>query len=651
MKIRSVGSNQRRVQREVKSFSGGVNRLLEEARIGFNEAKEATNLMQVQDGLWKPRWGTQYYGLELPANCDGANEFVKSDGTTEIIAIAGGKAYKSSDGGTWTEVTGATFTPDKQCFFLQISSYLYIANGTDNLARYNGTVLTTYTEINAPTGLAGTRAGLSDGTISEYAEVTAINDIGETIGSTEAIVTVNKLRDQWTTGDKITWAWNPVSGATGYQLYISEISGGESLVAAVTGTSYLDDGSAEINPYVETPIANTTGAPKFKSMCVSGNRIWATGDPDNPFTVYWSGTGKQDMGKFSDFYGGGDVALERGGREKPVSVVHYQTGVGDGRATVLCSTPEGKGSVWQISISQATVGDYSFSVPTASKVVGSSGTDSQLSVVADNNNIWFFNRRGFFTLGPEKNYYGILRTNELSSRIRPYIRGLVGSKINTICGYFYDAKVFFSIPTSTSGNNRIIYYDTERMNWVVDWSIGAKQFLQYTDSSGNTHLLYVPINGKQLIEFSEDFQGDLGVAFNTIYTSGRWALSKLWKDFLKLKKVFIKLGNPRGAINFEISGSTKNGGFTSIGSSTITSRYSMTGMGYDLMGDVLMGDSIGYPTSFSDSADPRYIKVNKKLRDIQLRLTTNSIDADYTLQSFIFDGLQLNTNPPSSWKI
>ena len=283
--------------------------------------------------------------------------------------------------------------------------------------------------------------------------------------------------------------------------------------------------------------------------------------------------------------------------------------------------------------------------------MGSSGTDSQLSVIADNNNIWFFNRRGFFTLGPEKNYYGILRTNELSSRIRPYVRGLVGSKIDKVCGYFYDAKIFFSVPTSSSGNNRIIYYDTERMNWVVDWSIGAKQFLEYTDTSGNTHFLYVPVSGTKLIELSEGIQGDLGVAFNTTYISGRWPLSKLWKDFIKLKKVFIKLGNPRGSINFEVAGSTKSGGFTSIGSSTITPQYSMTGVGFDLMGGVQMGDSSGFPTTFSDSADPRYIKINKKLRDIQIRLTTNSLDADYTLQSFIFDGLQLNTNPPSSWKI
>lgn len=650
MKIKGTSSGQRRIQQEIKNFSGGVNRLLEEARIGFNEAKEATNLIQVQDGLWKPRWGSAYYGAELPATCDGAKEFVKTDGTTELVAVAGGKAYKSSDGGSWTEITGATFTSGIQCFFMQISGYLYITNGTDNLARYNGSVLSTYNSISAPTGLAGARTGLSDGTVSEYAEVTAVNEIGETVGSTEAILTINKPRDQWTTGEKITWTWNTVSGASSYQIYISEVSGNETLLASATNPSYIDDGTVAINPYVEPPLSNTTAAPKFKAMEVSGNRIWGTNDPDSPFTVYFSGTG-QDMGKFSDFYGGGWVNLERGGRETPRAVKHYQSGTGDGRATILCSTPEGKGAVWQISIASATVGDYSFSVPTAIKVVGSSGTDSQLSVVADNNNIWFFNRRGFFTLGPEKNYYGLLRTNELSSRIRPYVRGLVGSKIDTVCGYFYDAKIFFSVPTSSTGNNRIIYYDTERMNWVVDWSVGAKQFLEYTDSSKNTHFLYVPVGGDRLVELSEDIQGDFGVAFNTTYISGRWPLSKLWKDFIKLKKVYIKLGNPRGSINFEVAGSTKSGGFTSIGSSTITPQYSMTGMGYDLMGGIQMGDSSGFPTTFSDSSDPRYIKINKKLRDIQIRLTTNSLDADYTLQSFIFDGLQLNTNPPSSWKI
>lgn len=645
-------SSQVRKEWEINKFNGGVNRVLEEARIGQNEAKEATNLMQVQDGLWKPRWGTEVYGGTHEASIDGAAEYVNTDGTTELITVANGKVWKSTDGGALTQITGASFTAGNQCYFIQIAGFLYIANGVDNLARYNGTTLSTYNALSAPTGLSISRTGLASGIYNYYAQVTAINTIGETVGSTEASLAggMNRPRDQWTASDSVTLSWNAVASATTYQVYISDTTGYETLLTSVSASSYVDDGTVAINPYVEPPLSNTTAAPKFKSMEISGNRIWATNDPDNPFTVYFSGTG-QFIGNFSDFYGGGWINLEKGGRERPKRVIHYQSGTGSGRATVLCSTPEGKGAVWQIEISSATVGDTSFSIPSASKVVGSSGTDSQLSVIPDNNNIWFFNRRGIFTLGPEKNYYGILRTNELSSRIRPYIRGLIGSQIDRVCAYFYDAKVFFSVPTSTSGNNRMIYYDTERLNWTVDWSIGAKQFMEYTDTSGVTHFLYVPVSGTQMIELSPNIQGDQGVAFSTTYTSGRWPLQKLWKDFLKLKKVFVKLGNPRGAISVEILGSSKNDGFSSVGSATITPQYSMTGMGYDIMGDVLMGDSDGTPSTFSDSADPRYIKVNKKLRDIQFRLTTNSLDADYTLHSFILSGNALKVNPPSGWKI
>lgn len=645
------GSNLRRVTREIKDFKGGVNKLLEEARIALNEAKEATNLMQVQDGLWKPRWGTAYYGADVGAVIDGAAEFVKEDGTTEKVVVAGGTAYKATDGGSWSSISGASFTPGVQCFFLQIANYLYIANGEDDLARYNGTVLSQYTELSAPANLAGSRNTLTSGSYTLYAEVTALNEVGETVGSTEASITVNKVRNQWTTGETITWTWDAVADADRYQIYLGDQSGQLGLIpASITTTTFIDDGSLEINPYVEAPLSNTTSGPKFRSMTVSGNRIWGTNDPENPFMVHFSGSGSY-IGVFSDFYGGGWINLERGGRERPNAVIHYQSGGGEGRATILCSTPEGKGAVWQITISSATVGDTTFSIPSAQKVVGSSGTDSQLSVTPDNNNIWFTNRRGIFTLGPEKQYYGLLRTNELSSRIRPYIRNLIGSQIDKVCAYFYDAKVFFSVPTSSSGNNRIIYYDTERTNWVVDWSIGAKQFFEYTDSNKNTHFLYVPVNGTRLIELSPNIQGDLGEAFSTTYTSGRITLNKFWKDFLKLKRVFVKLGNPRGQINFEISGASKSEGFSSVGSATISPAASMTGMGFDLMGEVLMGNTGGVPSTFSDSADPRYIKVNKKLRDIQFRLTTSTIEADYTLQSFILEGNELKVPPPSSWKI
>lgn len=639
---------------EIKDFRGGSNLLVAEARLKLDESKKALNLIQVEDGLWKPRWGSAYYGAALGANPDGAKEFVKSDGTTELICVANGIVQKSTDGGAWTTVTGATFTAGLPCYFMQIAGYLYIANGTDNLARYDGSTLTTYTALAAPANPTASRvaSGLSSGTYTYYAEITALNSIGETTAVSEVSINVNKPRDTWVaaTDKGIQYSWSAVSSATSYQVYVSDVSGREKLLAATPNTFFVDDGSIEINPYVETPDSNTTSAPKFKSMAVSGNRIWATSDPNNLYMVYWSGTGT-DIGKFSDFYGGGWVNLERGGRETPTAVTHYQSGQGAGIATVLCKTPEGKGAIWQISIDTLTVGSTSFAVPTTGKIVGSFGTDSINGVVPTNNDILFPNKRGVYSLGPEKNYYGILRTNELSAKIRPYWRSLIGDLMDGVAGYFYDSKVFFSIPTTTTGNTRTIIYDLERLNWTVEWTIAAKSFFEYTDTDGTTHFMFVPVSGTKLVELSENIQGDLGVAFSTNYTSGRIPLSQTWKDFMRVNKVFLKLGNPRGSISFEVSGTQKNAPFQSIGAADITATTANTGLGWDLLGSVELGDTAGTPETFSDSASPYYVKIRKKLRDIQYKVTSNSYDADYVIQGIIAEGRQIRVNPPSSWKL
>lgn len=638
---------------KIDSSKGGTNRLLDEARISSNEVVNALNLIQVQDGLYKPRWGTAYYGADYGATPDGSTEFLKSDQTTELITVAGGKVYKSTNGGSITEVTGATFTAGLTCYFMQIAGFLYIANGTDPLARYDGSTLTTYTEINAPNGLTGTATSSISAVsgISIYGIVTALNSVGETIGSSEVQVYVKKIRDQWiSTSDKITWSWTAVSGADRYQLYISDTQGYEELLTSVTGTSFTDDGTIATNPYIAVPLDNTTAAPKFKSMVVSGNRIWATNNPNSPYTVYFSGTG-QYMGVFSDFYGGGWINLEKGGRETPVKVVHYQSGQGEGRATVLCKTPEGRGAVWQLTISTATVGETSFSVPSAVKIVGSSGTESINGTISTNNDIMFPNRRGWFNLGPQQNFYGLLRTNEISVKIRPYWNSLIGSKLSGICSYFKDAKVFISVPTSSIGNNRTIIFDTEKNNWTIDWSFGAKQFLEYTDTNGVTHFLYVPILGNKLIEISENIAGDLGSAFETSFETGRISVSKEWKDFVKVQRLYIKLGNPRGTINLEVSGSQKSKGFSTVASKQIVPSSSQTGMGFDLMGDFLMGDTDGVPDTFSDSADIRYLKVNKKVRDVKIKVTSNTVDSDYVIHGFIITGKPVSTRSPNTWKL
>ena len=670
MKFRPAKSRAKDITITIDKFNKGYSNLIDEARMDSALAKESTNLMQVSDGLWKTRWGTKYYGATYSANPDGAKEYVKSDGTTELIVIANGKAYKSTDGGSISEISGASFTAGVKCYFLQIAGYLYIANGTDNLARYDGSTLTTYTELSAPANLTAsiTGSGLASGSYIYYAQVTALNDIGETVGSTEASIAVNKDRDNWTTthNDKVKWSWDSVASATRYQLYLADESGDETLLTSTTQTSFEDDGSTELNPYITPPLQNTTGAPKFKSMCVSGNRIWATNDEtnnDTRYLVYFSGTGER-IGIFSDFYGGGWIALERGGRETPVKVVHYQSGTGQGRSTVLCKTPDGKGAVWQITIESATVGDTAFSIPSAVKVVGSFGTESISGTVTTENDIAFPNRRGWFSLGPEKNYYGILRTNERSSLIRPYWRSLNQNGVKNIASYFYDAKIFISVPTGSSGNDKTIIFDTERGNWAVDWSIGAKQFLEYTDTSGNSHFLYIPTSGKRLIETDNTFLGDLGAKFNQSYISPLLSVSKRKTDVFALREAILELSNPKGVIKFQVLGIGKDNSFTTIGTKTITNFGANTGVGSDLAGDFFATSTndnskksggawtvyfTATPSTYTQATTKAAIRKRAQIYSLQFKVYSTYADTDFTILSLQARGSLIPKKLPSNW--
>ena len=652
----------------IDQFSGGTNTLVDEARLNTKFAVQSGNLMQVQDGLWKTRWGRGYYGHDYGATIDGASEFVATDKSTRQIVVSGGKAWRSVDAGAATEITGATFTSGLQCYFLQVGGYLYIANGTDPLARYDGSVLTTYSEISAPTNLSASlvASGLSSGTYVYYAKVTALNTVGETVGSTEASITVNKKRDNWTAStDKTTWSWTASAGATAYQLYISSATGYEVLLTAIPAgtTNFTDDGTTQINEFVETPNDNTTGAPKFISMTTSGNRIWATNNTNSKYRVYWSGTG-QFLGTFSDFYGGGYIDLERGGREFPISVKHYQTGAGVGVATVFCSTPDGRGAVWQISISSATVGTTTFSLPSATKVVGSFGTESVLGTVATTNDIAFPNRRGWFYLGPEKQFQGILRTNEKSSNIRPYWRNLSGSAMSGVAAYFYDAKIFISVPSSSAGNDRIIILDTERDNWAVDWSFGAKQFFEYTTTSKVTKFLYVPTSGTRICEISENILNDFGAAFYQSYLSPLIPVSKIKTDIMTLKEGVVELGRPKGVITFSLLGIGKDNSFATIGTKTITDFGAGTGIGTDAPGSEMPGSTnsnvrggaglwavylLSAPSTFAQSATKKAIKLRNKVYSLQFQVSSTTADTQFTILSLQAKGSIIQRRLPSSW--
>lgn len=626
----------------------GVATLLDDVILGKTFAKEATNLILSQDGRWKTRWGTLDYGSSTPSNIIDCGKFIKTDGSQELIAIcANGKAYKSAVGSSWSEISGATFNTSAKVYsFEQVNGVLLISNGEDNLTRYNGSTLTRYTTLSAPTGLGGVRNGLTAGSNNNYYVVTALNEVGETVGSSEVNITTNKIRDSWviSSNEYITLSWSAVSGATRYQVYYGISSGELNLLADTytTTTTYIDTSVAIVNPYARVPQEDSTGAPKFRWVTLSDNRIWGV----TKDTVWWSGTGDY-IGYFGATYGGGWESILQGTGENFSWIGHFRDGKGNNGVTALTRNLEGVGGVWQIALNTIQIGDYLIVIPVPTKLPGPTGTVAPRAVVNATDALFMPNALGLFALNNKANIQNILSTDEVSGNLRPSYRSLLNKE--EMAGTWYDSKIIFTASEGGNGNDIMFGYDTELKEWFWKWTIGFRNFIQATDSTGVTRLLGVPNSGTKLVEISDTIQGDNGVAFYQSWISGLIPVSSDAQDFVLVKKALIELGRPRGTIYFEVIGVEKRRGITSLGSRQITDSVSNIDFTNGLWGEYLFGEDPAVPVVYSSASAKKMQKVSKVLNAIQFRVYSSSIDTEFTLLQIQASGVFKRTKPPRTW--
>lgn len=644
-------------------FSGGTNSIISQARLGkkaknLKYAYESVNLVQDEDGIWRTKPGSAYYGNAISgiSSIDGAIEYEAVDGTREIIAVGGGYAHKSTnDGSTWSQISGATFTTGYKPTFLQLQSKLYVTNRQDYLAVYNGTSFTTYGSLTDPVG-AGTPsrgAGLSAGSFTYYYYFTANNEVGNTNPSPSASITVDIDRNAWdsASNETVSFSWSAVTGADSYDIWIGESDGIGFWIGRTTSTSFVDLGQIKTpyNPYQELPDDNTTASPKFGSLETSGNRIWGTYDPNNQWRVYASGTG-QYLGYFSPFYGGVWIDLEKGGRFKPISVVHYRTGKGDSIATVLCTSPDGQGVIFQIELTSLTIGDTTFTVPIAYKLVGSIGSDSSHGVVKVSDNVLFPNVKGVHALRNKQSMFNVLATDDETGVIRDKWESINQNKITDVVGHYSAPRVYFSVAQGTV-NDTTVVFDYERRNWNWAWSVGYNGFFDHTENStGKTKLLVVPTSGNRLIEISDNYTNDLDSAFYQSYTSPLIPVNPAdHTDRAKVKDVIYEVGELRGRVDLKVIGIQKNKQTQILGSDTLTSTTGNSGISDDLVSDFLFTDTNDTPSVFAKKSQKKNIRVNKKLYSIQFQVSTNTKDSYWKLLSIQAKGFLLGGRPSSSW--
>lgn len=639
-------------------FYRGVIDLINRTELPMSAVWKAYNLIQIENGYYTKRPGTEYYGTASTYTLDGGGVHYASGSVPHLLRVANGTVQRSlDDGATWDNCTGATLTAGKKCVMLQggfEDPQTWIVNGYDGLIRYDGTTtLVAYSALSTPTGLSAAQTGMTGTTYTHYYTCSAVNAVGFTAAPTATSVQSTEVREDFSATKYVTVSCTAVSGAERYDWYYGDSSGKQYWIGSSATNTYKDIGG-QIVYTVTPPVDNTTDGPVFGDIEYSDNRIWGAKDPSNPYRVYWAGSGAW-AGYFSPYYGGGWIDLEPGSAATVEKIKHYRDGKGTSYATVWTKDPDNMAGIWQIGLTtKLSDSGLSYVEPSAFKLPGSRGTVSQFSVVEILNDILFMNRDGLYALRSKQQLLNLLATDELTSGIRNFLKRLNQSAIDKVCAIAHNYKVYISIPIDGSTtNNRIMVYDLERRNLTPEaFDYGVERFFDYTDTDGTRRLLGWLPDGKQFIEISENFEGDFGQTIPTKLETGIMHTTQDRFSFFKARDIEFEFTDTKGDIIIEVDGYEKKKGYSTLLVIEINgdSRYA-GGWSNFLWSFKQWSATTAGAASIFGLTTKKYQRINKEINNFGFTVKTDNFNSNYTgprvLQVY---GKPTRSKKPSNWK-
>lgn len=629
-----------------EEFSGGLNTLFRDTEIQRNELAQTQNLMLTGRGVPTKRWGTGlYFNSSATGTVRGMSGFYQKDGTNELLAITDEGFLRKRNSSSFTAINGVSWASGYNLEMAQIADKMYFVGGNRELARYSNPTLVGFPTIGQPASVGVSQLSGASGAHTHSYRLTHITDVGETLPTTAVTL---RTQPEDTSNGTIRLAWTNASTASGIRkgtnIYKGSF-GSETFVATVDGEAvfWLDNGEAIPALFTFPPIVDTTGGIRGKYIKRFQDRLVIAGVTDDPSIVYISG--REPLHERFDFgSNGGFVRIEPDAGDDIVGLE-----VKSDKIIVFKER-----SIWQITLSQKaykTVNDITLTAldPEVELITASVGCAGQRTIANVENDIFFLatSGRGVFVLGNEPGIIGdLLRTNEISVKIRPYFESLTGAQQMNACAVYYNNKYFIGFP----GKNETMVFDRERTAWMGPWTFDARIFHTYYDTSDKAILLKGNDDGPDIEEINQSLPGNRGVAFNTILRTKRETFGE-WTKFKNIKNVLTLWRNVSGDTDVDIRLEERGGNTISAKSFSVTTSAGNSGWGADLWANTQWGDTEeeGQARDLSEIIRQAYLQ--KHARNLQLIIKTDGLNDSYELMAIRGEAHILGEFRPSSWRI
>jgi hypothetical protein len=605
---------------EWNTFKKGLNLLLRPTELGTDELAQADNIMLTGSGVVTGRWGIDnYFTVNATGSIRGFGTYKDTGtGTNEIFALSDEGYLAKKNGLTSTQIVGQSYPSGSIVRAEQLGGITYVVSKDRPMAAYTGATLSIFATLSAPTGVTATNfSGASGTSIYSWRITTLGPNGGETTGSTS--LSLPNL-PQNLTDTEVRVFWTLATGAKSGQQIYRGIPGDETFLAAVgpSISSFIDRGEPA-SETILSPITNTTGGVQSSFITKFRDRLLAV-DANDRNKLLISGR-FPNQGSYNYFDGGGYIYIDPDSGEDIIGIA-----VQPGSDKILVYKDS---SHYAVELTTITIGNFVLLDPTYQPISTNIGASNQDTIQTVENDTFYFGRKGLYVTGYEPNFLNIIRTNEVSAKMRPYLNLLNDNDYTSACAFYVDKKYILSFPR----RKECIVYDRERGAWTGPWKtpFGISKMLKYTDGTGTEKWVIGSYNDNNVYTFEPSLNTDTGEAIQKIVktnkeTFGEWSLLKIIKLF------YVLLRGIKGTVTVNILAQLRDGSTTSIKSFTIegSAVSGSIGWGSDMWGNFQWGTSEGSVIVTTDEV-PKYTQLFKSVRFIQVEVTTTTANSNFEL--------------------
>ena len=614
---------QRELSAEWQTFRKGLNLLLRPTELGRDEYAQGDNIMLIGSGVPTGRWGTsRYFTVNSTGSIRGFATYNNVLSlTNELLALSDEGFISKKNGTSSTRINGQSYPSGSIVRAEQLGGFTYLVSKDRPLTRYNGTSLDIFATISPPTIGSATNVSGASGTYVWSWVITALGANGGETNPSARITLPNLPQDLTNTRVDVFWSAPSAATLSGYQVYRG-LPGDETFLAAVgaSTTKYVDignTGSSTILP----PLTNTTGGVESEHVATDpfGDRLIMV-DYKDPTKLLIGGR-YPNQAKFNWADGGGYVYV---GPDDGFPITGFKTQPGSNKITVFKEFKS-----YAVELQTFTAGNFVILDPQVAPVSTSIGCSSADTIQVMENDLAYFGRQGMYVVGYEPNFLNVIRTNEISAKMRPYLALLNDDDYTNCCAMYVNHKYLLSFPT----RKEILVYDRERGCFVGLWKLpyGISKMIKYTDSSGTERWVLGTDSSNQTYTFEASVNSDDGATIVKTLRTNKEAFNS-WSLLKVVNLFYILLRNITGQVTVNILSEDRSGNTQTIKSFTITGSAiaGKSGWGANLWGAKMWGDTTGDPVAGTDEFT-RWGQLYKESRLIQIEVSCTSAASNFEL--------------------